>query len=655
MVIWSNQRLVAASIFCVLAFFLVAAVAMYAAGVIFLVLNQVDPAQAHITGILDYWRLNADYPEQRELLVVAIDTSAGGVLVVLLVALVVELVPWRRLRVAARFASTAEIKRAGLLDFGDDPCVIVGKYKNEYLGLSGQESVMLFAPPRTGKRAGMVIPNLLGWGHSMVVLDIDGRNFDVTAGYRAGNQPVFAFSPFDDRARSHCWNPLSAVRDSKEYRKADLLEIAEAVFPSVGQERSDAYYNQRARALFLNLGLMLFESPELPCTIGEMLRQVTGLGPLLLRFARQCCGTGELLTAEEAHALATDLLSKQSEWAHIIATFKEALSIFGETSVDAATTGDDFRLEDVRHREMSIYIRIPGCCLGRAKPLLNLFFSQLVTLNTRLAPAQDQRLKYQCLVFNDEFTAVGRVDAIASKSAVLGDYNLRFLTVVHEMSELDAVYGRKAARRFAANHAARILYAPLLQSDAQLYSAILGPRGRRLMSPGCIRSAFKYFRTFFFVHGGDSHRPLLLPHEFNELGDQKLVLTTQNCRPVLAHKLRYHGDEILRQGLPPPPVVPCLDMRRHMLRVQRCVRKVSRPAVKETPVVNTSESPLVRDLAGLANRLEISLDKSDDIKIDRRDAEDEAGRGTDAACGGAGDGGVIECLVEDTHAHDIKR
>ncbi len=60
---------------------------------------------------------------------------------------------------------------------------------------------MLSAPTRSGKGVGVVIPNLLNWPDSVVVLDIKGENYDVTAGYRARHgQAVYAFSPFDEEA-----------------------------------------------------------------------------------------------------------------------------------------------------------------------------------------------------------------------------------------------------------------------------------------------------------------------------------------------------------------------------------------------------------------------------------------------------------------------
>jgi type IV secretion system protein VirD4 len=77
----------------------------------------------------------------------------------------------------------------------------------------------------------------------------------------------------------------------------------------------------------------------------------------------------------------------------VVATFNAPLTIFADAVVDAATSADDFRLEDVRRRRMSVYVRIPPNRLANARPLLNLFFSQLVSLNTQHLPEQDPTLK----------------------------------------------------------------------------------------------------------------------------------------------------------------------------------------------------------------------------------------------------------------------
>jgi type IV secretion system protein VirD4 len=290
-----------------------------------------------------------------------------------------------------------EVDRAGLTGGDGHPGHPHRPPPGQVPALPGQLSVMLSAPTRSGKGVAVVIPNLLNWPDSVVVLDIKGENYDITAGYRAAHgQAVYAFSPFDEDARSHRWNPLTAVRTSPLHRVGDLLTIGQVFFPNDGSgTSSEAFFNDQARNLFLGLGLVLLETPELPRTIGEMLRQSSGKGRSLKDhlsgLITQRREEGNPLSDECVDALQRLLSNSENTLSSVVATFNAPLTIFADAVVDAATSADDFRLDDVRRRRMSVYVRIPPNRLANARPLLNLFFSQLVSLNTQACPSRTRR------------------------------------------------------------------------------------------------------------------------------------------------------------------------------------------------------------------------------------------------------------------------
>ena len=578
---WPTGRKVAAGVFAVIGYVALACAAVYMAGVLFLVLNKADPRQAGFTSIARYWDLYADDAGLRGKLVASMVVSGLGLLVVLPGALFVASRPRRALHGDARFASPGEVAKAGLLGTakGGGPSILVGRHRGKFLALPGQLSVMLSAPTRSGKGVGVVIPNLLNWPDSVVVLDIKGENYDITAGYRAEHgQAVYAFSPFDECARSHRWNPLTAVRTSPLHRVGDLLTIGQVFFPNDGSgTSSEAFFNDQARNLFLGLGLVLLETPELPRTIGELLRQSSGRGQslkghlsALIEQRKTAASVGHPPLSDECtDALQRLLSNSENTLTSIVATLNAPLTIFADAVVDAATSADDFRLEDVRRRRMSIYVRIPPNRLASARPLLNLFFSQLVSLNTQHLPEQDPSLKLQCLLVNDEFTAMGRVGVISTAAAFLAGYNLRLLTVVQAMSQLDAVYGDKDARTFATNHGLQILYAPREQRDADEYSAMLGHFTERAESRGRSRSFSQHGHSSVSHNESDQRRALLLPQEFKELGGERLVVIFENCKPILGEKIRYHRDKVFTARLRPPPAVQQIDMDLHLARVQQ--------------------------------------------------------------------------------------
>jgi type IV secretion system protein VirD4 len=571
---WPTGRKVATGVFAVIGYVALACAAVYLAGVLFLVMNKANPKQAQFTSIVHYWDLYAKDAQLRKKLQLAIGISGIGLLILLPAGLVAAARPRRALHGDARFASPAEVDRAGLTGGDGQPGILIGRHRGKYLSLPGQLSVMLSAPTRSGKGVSVVIPNLLNWPDSVVVLDIKGENYDITAGYRAAHgQAVYAFSPFDEDACSHHWNPLTAVRGSALHRVGDLLTIGQVFFPNDGGgTSSEAFFNDQARNLFLGLGLVLLETPSLPRTIGEMLRQSSGKGRSLKDhlsgLITQRREEGNPLSDECADALQRLLSNSENTLSSVVATFNAPLTIFADAIVDAATSADDFKLEDVRRRRISVYVRIPPNRLANARPLLNLFFSQLVSLNTQALPEQDPTLKVQCLLVNDEFTAMGRVGVITNAAAFLAGYNLRLLTVVQAMSQLDAVYGDKEARTFATNHGLQILYAPREQRDADEYSAMLGHFTERATSRGRSRSFSGHGHSTVSRNESEQRRALLLPQEFKELGSERLVVIFENCKPILGEKVRYYRDKAFTSRLLPAPTVPRMNMDLQLARVQ---------------------------------------------------------------------------------------
>jgi type IV secretion system protein VirD4 len=574
---WPPARKAAAAVFLAICAAGLAGAALYGSAVLFLLVNKANPGQAHFASILQYWDLYAADPRLRKKLVGSIVASAGGLFIVLPGALYMAARRRRPLHGDARFANPMEVTRAGLLDDharSGMPAILIGRYRGRFLSLPGQLSVMLSAPTRSGKGVGVVVPNLLNWPDSVVVLDIKGENHAITAGFRAlHGQAVYAFSPFDEDARSHRWNPLTAVRTSPLHRVGDLLAIGHVFFGSDGSNGSEAFFNDQARNLFLGIGLYLLETPDLPRTIGEMLRQSSGMGQPFKDHFRGVVARrqkeGQTLSDECADALQRLLSTSDNTLTSVVATFNAPLTIFADAVVDAATSADDFRLEDLRRRRMSVYVRIPPNRLLSARPLLTLFFSQLVSLNTQRLPQDDPELRFQCLLVHDEFAAMGRVGVISSAAAFLAGYNLRLLTVVQAMSQLDSVYGEKEARTFATNHGLQILFAPREQRDADEYSAMLGHFTERATSHGRSRSFGRHGHNSVSRNESDQRRALLLPQEFKELGAERFVAIVENCKPILGEKIRYHSDPAFQERVRPPPLVPPMDMDLHFAKVQQ--------------------------------------------------------------------------------------
>ena len=160
----------------------------------------------------------------------------------------------------ARFATASDLAAKGMFKPADNG-VVVGKMNGKLVRLSGQQFVILAAPTRSGKGVGIVIPNLLEYQESMVVLDIKQENFDLTSGWRASQgQEIFLFNPFAEDGRTHRWNPLSYVSKDKNFRVSDLMSIAAMLYPDGSADQK--FWVSQSRNAFLAFALYQLEKRE---------------------------------------------------------------------------------------------------------------------------------------------------------------------------------------------------------------------------------------------------------------------------------------------------------------------------------------------------------------------------------------------------------
>ncbi|ALV58710.1 type IV secretory system conjugative DNA transfer family protein [Burkholderia cenocepacia] len=463
------------------------------------------------------------------------------------------------------------------------PTLVVGRWRGRYLRFAGQQFVLLAAPARSGKGVGIVIPNLLSYSDSVVVLDIKQENFRLTAGFRrAHGQAVYLFNPFAEDGRTHRYNPLSVIADGM-FRVGDILAIGYVLYPAGGH---DEFWKDQARNLLLGLVLLLWDLrearragasgvPDYPITMGEVLRQSSGNGlPVKTYLNRMLIQYRQYLSRACIDALNRFLTNDDKVLASILATFNAPLTIWANPIVDAATSANDFDLRDVRRRKMSVYLGVTPDHLSEAAILMNLMFSQLVNLNTKELAEDNPALKYQCLLLLDEMTAIGKIQIIARAVAYMAGYNLRLLSIVQSDSQLESVYGRADARTIVTNHAMQILFAPREQKDANAYSEMLGTRTERSRSTS--RS-----NGMFGARGGasesfsDQRRALMLPQEIKELARDKEIILLENTKPILADRICYWRDRAFTSRVMDAPTVPALDLMRFGAQIEQRLRELS--------------------------------------------------------------------------------
>jgi type IV secretion system protein VirD4 len=447
----------------------------------------------------------------------------------------------------ARFASKDDIKEEKL---DASKGVVIGKFKNELLRLGGYEFVLLAAPTRTGKGVGFCVPNLLQFEDSAVVLDIKGENYNLTSEFRRrymGNEIIY-FNPFSEN--THRWNPLSYVAKDPNFRASDLMALASIIYPV---NDKDPFWSDAAKNLFVGLGLLVLETPELPQTIGEILRQGSGKGHPIEKYLTHVlavrAASERPLSAACRDSLSRFLGSGEQALKGIVATFSATLTPFGNAVIDKATSDNDFDLRDVRKKKMTIYLNIPAGEILQASFIVNLFFSQLINENVKELPEQNPALKYQCLLMLDEFTAMGKVAIIAKGVGYMAGYNMRLAIIIQDKTQLDAVYGKEDAHNIVSNMGAVIYFTPSQISEAEEYSKMIGNDTVTSKSQQHSKSSMFSLKG----GGGDSEtdsyqsRALMLPQELLSMSKDSQLVVRSGIPVIKADKIRYFEDDYFKE------------------------------------------------------------------------------------------------------------
>lgn len=470
---------------------------------------------------------------------------AGGV--TLLVGLIYAL--WARrapLHGAARFANEQEIKRHG---FRAAVGIVVGRKRGRFLTFGGSEHVIVEAPTRSGKGTGIVIPNLLTWQGSVVVLDVKRENYDASAGFRAHyGQQVLLFNPTDREGRTARYNPLAYIdRTDPDDVIIELQKIATMLF--VAPEHGEAFWANGARTGFAGVGAWLAETSDEPLTMGAIYRHLTD-GDARSYFKKELANPRLNLSTGCRTALSDFAGGSDNSFADIKKTITNVLGLWLNPLVDAATATSDFDLRQLRSRPMSIYLGVSPDELDRIAPLYNLLFQQLIDLNVRALP--DENSAVPVLVILDEFARLGRASVIASAFSYVAGYGIRLLPVIQSRSQLRGVYGEHVADEIVANCGVEVAFTPKELRVANDLSERIGYVGQESVTKSLTINGLLANRSKSI---SEQRRALMLPQELMQFPPDKLILLRGGIPPIIGTKIAYFSNRFFKaRTFPPPPV-----------------------------------------------------------------------------------------------------
>jgi type IV secretion system protein VirD4 len=448
---------------------------------------------------------------------------------------------------SARWADAREVRRAGLL--GTDG-VVLGRFDGRYLRQDGPEHVLCFAPTRSGKGVGLVIPTLLTWPSSTIVHDIKGENFQLTSGWRARFGPVLLFDPTNQA--SAAYNPLLEIRRG-DCEVRDAQNIADILVDPEGALERRNHWEKTSHSLLVGaiLHVLYAEADKTLAGVANFLSDPSRPIEATLNAMLATPHLGEHVHPVVASA-ARELLNKsENERSGVLSTTMSFLGLYRDPVVAKVTGRSDWRIRDLVDgpRPISLYLVVPPSDIARTKPLMRLVLNQI---GRRLTESLDtDRRRQKLLLMLDEFAALGRLDFFESQLAFMAGYGIRSFLITQSLNQLERAYGPNHA--ILDNCHIRVAFSTNDERTAKRVSDALGTATEMRAMKNYAGHRLSPWLGHLMVSRQETSRPLLTPGEVMQLSPNEAIVMVSGVHPVRASKVRYYEDAQLKRRVLEPP------------------------------------------------------------------------------------------------------
>lgn len=420
---------------------------------------------------------------------------------------------------------------------------------------------MVMAPTRSGKGVGIIIPTLLTWPHSVLVMDIKSENWGKTAGFRKKHLKniVLKFDPTASDGSSVRFNPLSEIRLRTEDEVRDVQNIADMLVDPQGTGQLD-HWAKTGHALLVGVVLHLLyfnenatmadvatflsdPSQEFEDTLNDMLEAPHDPDEEVFERIYRVKAKTHPKVAEAAREL---LNKSENERSSVLSTAMSFLGLYRDPIVAHNTSVSEFKISDLMNsvRPVSLYLVIPPSDITRLKPLMRLVLNQIIRRQIEKMEFKDGRevkqYKHRLLLLIDEFPALGRLDTFEASMAYIAGYGLKALLVVQSLNQLNKTYTDNNA--IIDNCHIRVVYTPNDVKTPEFISKLLGTKTEIVENQSYSGSRMNVWLGKVTLSTQETQRALLTPGELGTFPSNEEIVFVAGTPPIRANKVTYYED-----------------------------------------------------------------------------------------------------------------
>ncbi len=459
----------------------------------------------------------------------------------------------------AHFQSKSEIRRNKMIGGFDVNGFVYGKLgrpKSDKPFISASPDrfphAIMIAPTGRGKGIGFVLPNLLHFNGSAIVLDVKGENFQKSSVHRQkglGNE-IWYFSPFDyvdmpamegkptpgRVTRTHRFNPLQRIADmaSTDEQYTALNALAD-LFLVVEGDNAKGFY-QAGKRLFV--ASCLFAIEQGTPTLGYASEIMGGGGRRADNYRSYADMTAIPIVSRTFNEMAGETQKIVDSYISVING--AGFELWSDPSVVRSTSESDFDFSTFRKEPQTLYIAVQSEHLKTLAPLIRLLFADAIASLQRAEPGPDE--PHPVMFLMDEFDQLGRQPLVLQSIKTIRAFGGRFFIISQSIAGLDSpsLYGEADRRSLLAGAGIQIYMTPQDDRTASVLAEALGKR--TITSKSESQSRIRDLDDSAHVSRRSEERPLISASELLRFPLDKVLILPEGQYPIKADHIRYYED-----------------------------------------------------------------------------------------------------------------
>jgi len=377
----------------------------------------------------------------------------------------------KRQRMIMGKARLATLKDAADFRLRDRHGIVLGLKQGLLLRNDGDQHVMVIGSPGQGKSRGFVIPTMMSFKGSQMVLDMSGELFQETSGYlKDQGYEIFLLAPgskFTDG-----YNPLDLVSADPNQRITDLQKLTQMLLPERLRSDSSDFWEESARILLTAMLGFVLECPDTRKSLSELYRILNSMSDERKAII-QLLENYEAVLSDQTRMQLTKFAGRHEKLGEGIAAEIVAKLIFLQNPlVEALTSITTIPIDTIRKRKLVIFIQADWNAMQIYERLISMFIQQMADKLVQMGPLRNG--EHEVLMMLDEFGNGGRIDTVLTLAPLIRKNGVRFVFILQDGAQLERLYQRSGQKILMGASTIKLFMNFQNQEDAAAVSAAAG-------------------------------------------------------------------------------------------------------------------------------------------------------------------------------------